>query len=129
MIKKGSKLYSISYNKCLKCHCWSFWHKNNPYLNILKNNKLTNSHCANCMFKYEIEPGFWFGAMYVSYAIAVAFVLIFGALLYVFFENMDIITIVSILSVFVIIFSPINHFFSRLIWINIFIDYTNSIKQ
>jgi hypothetical protein len=81
------------------------------------------------MFKYEIEPGFWFGAMYVSYAIAVAFVLIIGALLYGFFENMDIIIIVSILSVFVITFSPINHFFSRLIWINIFIDYTNSIKQ
>jgi hypothetical protein len=47
------------------------------------------------MFKYEIEPGFWFGAMYVSYAIAVAFVLIFGALLYGFFENMDIIIMIN----------------------------------
>ena len=128
MIKKGSKSYSIFYNKCPKCHCGRFWHKNNPYLNIFKNNKLTNSHCDNCTFKYEIEPGFWFGAMYVSYAIAVAFLMIFGVLLYSFFKNMDIITIVSILSVFVIIFSPINHFFSRLIWINIFIDYSNSIK-
>ena len=126
MLKKGSKSYSIFYNKCPKCHQGMFWHKNNPYLNVLKNNKQTNSECNKCLLKYEIEPGFWFGAMYVSYAIAVAFLLIFGLILYSLFENIDMMTLVIALSFLVIIFSPINHFFSRLIWINIFVDYKNS---
>ena len=126
MLKKGSKSYSIFYNKCPKCHHGMFWHKNNPYLNVLKNNKQTNSECNKCLLKYEIEPGFWFGAMYVSYAIAVVFLLIFGLIFYSLFENIDMITLVITLSFLVIIFSPINHFFSRLIWINIFVDYKNS---
>lgn len=126
LLKKGSKSYSIFYNKCPKCHHGMFWHKNNPYLNVLKNNKQTNSECNKCLLKYEIEPGFWFGAMYVSYAIAVAFLLIFGLILYSLFENIDMMTLVITLSFLVIIFSPINHFFSRLIWINIFVDYKNS---
>ena len=126
MLKKGSKLYSIFYYKCPKCHQGMFWHKNNPYLNVFKNNKQANSECNKCLLKYEIEPGFWFGAMYVSYAIAVAFLLIFGLILYSLFENIDMITLVITLSFLVIIFSPINHFFSRLIWINIFVDYNNS---
>ncbi|MDC1492633.1 DUF983 domain-containing protein [Flavobacteriaceae bacterium] len=128
MIKKGSKSYSIFYNKCPKCQSGRFWYKNNPYLNIFKDNKLTNSQCDRCNFKYEIEPGFWFGAMYVSYGISVAFLMIFGASLLSVFGNIELLTIVSVLSVFVVILAPVNHFFSRLIWINIFVDYKNPNK-
>ena len=126
MLKKGSKLHSIFYNKCPKCHHGMFWYKNNPYLNVFKNNKLINSECNKCLLKYDIETGFWFGAMYVSYAIAVVFLLISALILYSLFENIDMITLVITLSFLVIIFSPINHFFSRLIWINIFVDYNSS---
>jgi len=87
LVKKGSKSYSILYNKCPKCHRGKFWHKNNPYLNILKDNKLTNDHCNRCKFKYEIEPGFWFGAMNVSYGIAVVFLIIFGVCLVSLFKR------------------------------------------
>jgi hypothetical protein len=103
-----------------------FWYKNNPYLNVFKNNKLINSECNKCLLKYDIETGFWFGAMYVSYAIAVVFLLISALILYSLFENIDMITLVITLSFLVIIFSPINHFFSRLIWINIFVNYNSS---
>lgn len=126
LVKKGSKSYSILYNKCPKCHRGKFWHKNNPYLNILKDNKLTNDHCNRCKFKYEIEPGFWFGAMYVSYGIAVVFLIIFGICLVSLFKEIEILTIVSVLSILVVILAPLNHFFSRLIWINIFVDYIDS---
>jgi len=126
LIKKGSKSYSIFYNKCPKCHCGKFWHKNNPYLNIFKDNKLTNNHCDHCKFKYEIEPGFWFGAMYVSYGIAVVFLRIFADSLISLDKDRETLTIVSVLSILVIILAPLNHFFSRLIWINIFVDYNDN---
>jgi hypothetical protein len=113
LIKKGSKSYSIFYNKCPKCHCGKFWHKNNPYLNIFKDNNLTNDHCDHCKFKYEIEPGFWFGAMYVSYGIAVVFLIIFGASLISLYQDIETLKIVSILSILVIILAPLNHFFFK----------------
>jgi hypothetical protein len=32
----------------------------------------TNERCPVCKFKFEIEPGFFVGAMYIGYAISVA---------------------------------------------------------
>ena len=29
-------------------------------------------HCSVCGQKYDLEPGFWYGTAYVSYALAVA---------------------------------------------------------
>ena len=31
-----------------------------------------HKHCPNCDFKYEMEPGFFWAAMYISYGINVA---------------------------------------------------------
>ena len=63
--------------------------------------------------------------MYVSYGIAVVFLIIFGASLISLYKDIETLTIVSVLSILVIILAPLNHFFSRLIWINIFVDYND----
>lgn len=31
-----------------------------------------NANCPHCDYKYEIEPGFFWGAMYVNYALSIA---------------------------------------------------------
>ena len=31
-----------------------------------------HDHCPECGQKYDLEPGFWYGTGYVSYALAVA---------------------------------------------------------
>lgn len=41
-----------------------------------------HANCSNCGLRYEIEPGFFIGAMYVSYAITVGMMLVTGFLLY-----------------------------------------------
>jgi hypothetical protein len=45
-----------------------------------KLNKFTEmeTHCPVCDLQFEIEPGFFWGAMYVSYALTVAMMLIIG---------------------------------------------------
>jgi hypothetical protein len=45
-----------------------------------KLNKFTEmeSHCPVCDVQFEIEPGFFWGAMYISYAMTVAMMLIIG---------------------------------------------------
>jgi uncharacterized protein (DUF983 family) len=38
--------------------------------------------CDNCQLHYEVEPGFFIGAMYVSYLITVGLMLVTGFLLF-----------------------------------------------
>ena len=69
-MKKSSVLYGIAKCKCPKCHQGKLFYNSNPYAlsEILK----MNQKCDHCGLFYENEPGFWTGALYVSYAIIVA---------------------------------------------------------
>jgi hypothetical protein len=45
----------------------------NPYRNLsLKHISDMHENCPVCNQKYDMEPGFWYGTGYVSYALAVA---------------------------------------------------------
>ena len=70
MLKKGSKLNSILTGSCPRCQNESMYCDKNPlhFSKILK----MNEKCSHCGLKYQIEPSFFYGAMYVSYALNVA---------------------------------------------------------
>lgn len=123
ILNKGSKLYSILFNLCPKCHEGRFWKTNNPFKNILLKNSESSISCEKCLIKYELEIGFWYGAMYISYAIGVALMLFLWGVLSFFFPLMDVLLLISLVVIGILIFSPINYHISRLIWINIFIKY------
>ncbi len=125
IIKKGNKLYSIIYNRCPRCQSEKFWPRNNPYKNILVNNGGDLGCCKNCNLEYEIEPGFWYGAMYVSYGLNVFIAISSWLIIYVFNKEIDTFIQISIISFLLIILFPVVYFLSRLIWINIFISYYN----
>jgi hypothetical protein len=123
-LKKGKKIYSVLMNKCPCCHKVNFWKYNNPYRNIFLKSEDQNFKCSNCSLKYEIEVGFWYGAMYISYALGVA-IMVFGWILSnILFQEINITYEILFISLFLILVSPINYFYSRLIWINIFVKYT-----
>ena len=123
LINKGNKLYSIIYNYCPRCQTDKFWPENNPYKNILINNAGNIGCCKNCNLKYEIEPGFWYGAMYVSYGLIVFIAILLWLIMYVFMKDTDTFVQISVISFSLIILFPVVYFLSRLIWINIFISY------
>ena len=126
LLSKGSKPYSILFNKCPKCHIGKFWATNNPFRNILFSTKNTCQKCENCSLFYELEPGFWYGSMYVSYAISVAVMVIFWTLINLFYPLINVFNEILIIALAIILMSPINYHISRLIWINFFIKYTAS---
>src|SRR5690349_15817728 len=70
MLKKGSKLNSILTGSCPKCQNESMYLDKNPY-NLLSTLKM-HEKCSHCGFRYQIEPSFFYGAMYVSYGLNVA---------------------------------------------------------
>ena len=126
-IKKGNKLYSIIYNFCPRCQSGKFWPKNNPYKNILVNNGGDIGSCKNCNIKYEIEPGFWYGAMYISYGLTVFVAILTWSIMYIFNKETNIFIQISIISFFIIILFPVVYFLSRLIWINLFVSFDKSL--
>ncbi len=120
MLKKGNKIYSILTGSCPKCHEESMYLNNNPY----HINSLFKMHerCSNCGTKYKIEPSFFYGAMYVSYAVGIAFAVAAFVIAYLFIGLGLFHTFLAIVATLVV-FMPVIIRLSRNIWINIFIQY------
>ena len=70
---QSSKLYSILHLTCPFCHKGAFF-LSHPY--DLKHAGDLHETCPACHRKYEMEPGFYYGAMFVSYALSIAFSLL-----------------------------------------------------
>ncbi|GAA4236935.1 DUF983 domain-containing protein [Postechiella marina] len=126
MFKKGYKIYSIFTGACPKCHEESMYINKNPY--ILSQALDMHENCSNCNTKYKIEPSFFYGAMYVSYAVGIAFaVAAFIISHFVFNASINYIFISIILTL--IVFLPIILRLSRNIWINFFMHYDKKLSK
>lgn len=117
---KGSKLYSIFTGTCPVCHEGKMYVEPNSYKlrSVLK----MHETCNHCGLKFKIEPSFFFGAMYVSYAVGTA-VGVAAFIISFFFLDLNIhYTFFAIIFSLVITF-PIILRISRNIWINLFLHY------
>lgn len=117
---KGSKLYSIFTGTCPVCQEESMYKESNPY----KIPNLFDMHerCSNCHTKYKMEPSFFFGAMYVSYAVGIVFAVAAFALSYWLFKASLLTTFIAIVGT-LIVFMPVIIRWSRNIWVNFFFSY------
>lgn len=109
---KGA-LYS---GKCPKCR------KGNIFKTSLFNLSgfwKMNSHCTVCGVTFEPEPGFYFGAMFVSYALSVALFATIGVALYVLGNPADWVYLTAII-VGAILFTPFSFRYSRILFLYFF---------
>jgi uncharacterized protein (DUF983 family) len=121
MIKKGNKLYSIFKFKCPHCHEGKFFISDNPY--NLKYAGDIHNKCRVCGRKLSMEPGFYYGAMYVAYALGVAlFVSIIVAIYVLFPEASSEVYLIAVLSG-LILAGPWLYALSKIIWANFFWSY------
>ena len=121
MIKK--KLYSIFNNRCPRCHKGKVW-PYGPYENILSNSGKIYDRCSHCGVKYYREIGFWYGAMYVAYALGVAvFLVLWLVTAIVLPDTWSTWSQVGIICTAILILAPVNYYISRLLWLNLFIHY------
>lgn len=120
MLKKGSKLNSILTGSCPKCQKESMYSDKNP-LHLTKVLKM-NDHCSHCGLKYQIEPSFFYGAMYVSYGLNVAVGIAAFIVSFVFFgasiEESFLAIVISLIVLF-----PFVLRLSRNLYINMFVSY------
>jgi uncharacterized protein (DUF983 family) len=126
MLKKGSKLYSILTGTCPRCQKESMYLDQNP-LNLSKVLKM-HEKCSHCGLKYQIEPSFFYGAMYVSYGLNVGIGIIAFIVSYVIFNSNVKTAFISIIAALFITF-PLVLRWSRNIYINMFVSYDSSFKK
>ncbi|MFY8214412.1 MAG: DUF983 domain-containing protein [Flavobacterium sp.] len=126
MLKKGSKVNSILTGSCPKCQNENMYVDTNPYHlgKVLK----MHENCSHCGLKYQIEPSFFYGAMYVSYAVNVAL----GVATFIVakvFIGLDLVQSFAAIIGSLVVFYPIVLRLSRNIYINLFVDYEPTLKE
>jgi uncharacterized protein (DUF983 family) len=98
----------------------------NPY--NLGNVYKMHDKCSHCGLHYKIEPSFFYGAMYVSYALGVAFSVAAFIIAFVLI-GASLKTAFIVIVATLILLMPITMRLSRNIWINFFISYRKDWKD
>jgi len=126
MLKKGSKLNSILTGSCPRCQNESMYLDKNPlhFSKILK----MNENCSHCGLKYQIEPSFFYGAMYVSYGLNVALSIAVFVIAFFFLHSNLKTTLIAILLSNIVLF-PFGLRWSRNIYINMFVSFDKKYKK
>ncbi len=115
-------LAQILNNKCPNCNKGKVFRDKSFFFSI--GFPKMNEYCAHCNFKFEKEPGFFFGAMFVSYALCVGEGLITYFIAHQFFEETFDLRIIPIISSVIIVLCFFNIRLSRMIWIYMFKNYS-----
>ena len=120
MLKKVSKLNSILTGSCPKCQEESMYVEKNPY----HLSKLYDMHetCSHCGLQYQIEPSFFYGAMYVSYGLTVA-IGVAAFIITKVFLGLSLVEAFIAIIIALIVLTPVTARLSRNIYINIFVHY------
>jgi uncharacterized protein (DUF983 family) len=125
MSKQNSLLYGILTAKCPRCR------EGKMFTGGLYTAKFADMHtsCPCCGQPYEPEPGFYYGAMYVSFAFNVAAFLVSLFILYQFVEEITMGMMIGVVAAVVIGLLPVIFRLSRVLWIYIFVRYEGPCSQ
>ena len=126
MFGKGSRLYSIFKMKCPRCHEGDFF-ESHPY--DLRKAGNIHKNCSNCGLKYSKEPGFYYGAMYVSYALGVGLFVGLWGLMNLIFPIESTGAQISIIIGASLLLTPYLYALSKIIWAYFFIKYDRVYKS
>ncbi len=126
MISKGNKLYSILKIKCPQCHEGAFLER--KVYDFSAFTKVRKS-CPNCGLNYHVEPSFYYGSMYVAYALGVAIMVAMVILNFLLFEAFSFLRTFGMVVGGVIITAPLMNALAKIIWANFFFHYNPKWKK
>jgi len=127
-MKKPTKLGAIINAKCPRCREGDIF--THSTYNLAHYSKLYE-HCECCDLRYEREPGFFFGAMYISYAFSVAIFIVFGFGTYFLLDDPSIWVYVSVITTVVLVLFPVSFRYSRVLMLHLFagVGYRPELKK
>lgn len=125
-MRKGHRFYSILHWKCPKCHGGDLFSNANPY-NLSHLADMPNK-CGECGQRFLLEPGFYYGAMYVSYALTVAVsVAVFVAMSVLW--HFDVLWYLGLNALTLLLVFPWIFRTSRAVWLNLFVSYGKDVSN
>jgi hypothetical protein len=114
--RKGNLLVNIWLEKCPNCGQARVFKKPGGLFKMPQ----MHEQCPVCHYKFYREPGYFLGAMYISYGIAVLMGILTYLILYFFFPGLPLIGIPLILIAVVILIAKKNYRLSRIIYMHMF---------
>lgn len=123
MLQKGKKIYGIVHQKCPACHEGPLFVEA-AYFDIKKMGK-THDACPACGQDYRIEPGFYWGALYIAYGFSV-FVSLLIFLLFFLLFGLPLNTSFVLLVIADLILTPFLYKLSKTLWLHIFVRFRHS---
>ena len=115
-----SALIALIKGKCPQCRDGKVFTNKATNLKKFKN---MHDDCLNCGVKFESEPGFFWGAMYFSYAYSVASFIIIGFFFFTFSNDVNLTYYILSVVMFTLITSPLSFRMSRLLMMYIAAPY------
>lgn len=113
--KTTSKFSAVLHAKCPHCRRGDIFTGSAYGFNI----QHTKDNCAHCGQRFEIEPGYFYAAMYVSYAMNVAEMIAVGIATYILSgNNLDYNTLWLYIGTIIgasLLLSPLNYRYSRVL--------------
>lgn len=82
-----------------------------------------NESCSYCGQSFTPEPGYYFGAMFVSYALNAAYFIAAWVTLRIIMDEIPVSLIIGVITSLVIVLLPVTFRLSRVLWIYIFVRY------
>lgn len=125
--KRRNWFQLIFSNKCPACHQGEFFIHKHGYR--VKDMSTVHEHCGSCGQRFEPEPGFFFGAAYVSYALNVALMVACAVAVYVLVADPEPLDYLIPIIVSSLILFPAILRLSRIIWASMFIPFGGEKKR
>jgi hypothetical protein len=114
------KLIAILRMKCPKCYKGSMYKNPNPFqINELH---VMPKHCDKCGQLFNPEPGFYIGAMYISYGLCVSVFMLCFFGLYIAFD-VDPVVMLVVYGICLLILYPFIFRYSRVVYLHMFCHY------
>ena len=126
MPSKRPLLFSILSQKCPRCRQGDMYLSKNPY--DLKQLGKMHEHCPHCEQPFSLEPGFYFGATYVSYGLTVAYMITLFVGNWLLIGAPIMTALPYIIGGFVVL-SPLIFRLSRTIYLSFFVRYKPGWKE
>ena len=101
------------YGKCPRCREGDMFKY--PFRKVFKFSAMYDA-CPHCGASFSPEPGLYFGAMFVSYALTVGLFIFVGLALYFLFNPSDTVYVITI-TVAAILFTPFSFRYSRVLFL------------
>jgi len=114
--KKQNLALRILTEKCPNCGEGAVFEKKKNLIEL----PVMKVRCESCNYLYDREPGYFLGAMYISYGLAVFQGLIAFLICYFFFKDLPTLTVCFILIAVILFFSTRNYRLSRVVYMYIF---------